>query len=114
MITLTPWSDDRGRKDEVQIPSMLASVAAGIAFTAAFLVDAIILPSHIKKLASIGAASGTLYFAIDGYLYYQSYKWNPLHSYGFEYSDINFKSIFTSSMINLSIFLMKPVSNDVT
>ena len=44
------------------------------------------------------------------YFYAKDFEWNP---FDFEYSQISFKSIILSSIINLIIFVSKPSFNDI-
>lgn len=52
----------------------------------------------------------TINSIINIYFYNIDYQWNPLD---FEYSQISFKSIRLSSLINIALFVAKPLFGDL-
>ena len=81
-----------------------------------FIFDAISISNKYKNMFIIAVVSyGTykgffIYFFVDD----TNHNWNPFQQYNFKYSKINFKSVFTSSQLNLCLFLLKPIFTQIS
>ena len=95
-----------------QLPSydiILRVLSMSGVFFCVFILDGLAVPPKLKQcvLCVIG-----LYFSYSVIFVYFSYSddtnWNPFKKYNFKYSNVNFKSLYMSSLINLILFMLKP------
>ena len=73
--------------------------------------------ANVSKCTEVTCRTIALtYLTFLGILFYFSGKdveWNPFESYGFKESNISFKSVYLSSLINIILFAYKPVVKDM-
>ena len=75
-----------------------------------FMMDALLISIKIKKILITLAALYLMYSAIYWYFTAKDVLYNPFE---FKHSQISFKSILLSSLVNVSFFVAKPLFSDV-
>ena len=85
-----------------------------VVFLVIFLIDALLIKHPKYKLIFLGSIGCFFAFMIVWeYFEINDYIWNPFESYNFKYTQISFKSMYLSSMVNLTLFILKPVFSNV-
>ena len=76
-----------------------------------FMIDAMLfLNTKIKIILLVLLGFGcTLRIIVNFFEIEDTYSWNPFKSYNFDETNINWKSMYISSLTNMAIFIMKPV-----
>ena len=76
-----------------------------------FLIDGFLSSNYIKMVFLIVGILYCIYLAIVTYFYQPDLGWNPFQSYSFgKHSNVNFKYLYISGIIDVAIFLMKPLN----
>ena len=78
-------------------------------FCTAFMADALLVSNIMKKLLILVPCTYVLGVLTYDYFVRRDYTWNPFAVYDIQCTQISFKSIYLSCMMNLFLFLMKPV-----
>ena len=94
---------------------VIVSVAAVCGYILSFVVDATSVRNKSKNVCIITVALWSIFVAIRVYFFIDDTNnyWNPFEQYNFQYSRINFKSVFVSSQINLCLFMLKPIFSQI-
>ena len=96
---------------------IISSLSAILGFSFAFTLDSICVEMKYKNLYVIVLVLWGMYAAFYAYFFIddtsENIYWNPFKEYDFQYSRINFKSVFISSQINLCLFMLKPIGNQI-
>ena len=71
-----------------------------------FFIDGLSFPFKIKTAVGISGSMYICYKALDAYFRVPDVVWNPFKS--FEHSEISFKSVYISCLMNLVLFMLKP------
>ena len=80
-----------------------------------FVLDATSIKNKYKNMVIVAVVLRTVYLSVYAYFYVDgtNSNWNPFKQYNFQHSQINFKSIFVSSQLNLSLFVLKPIFSQI-
>ena len=94
------------------IPSVTTISVYGLLF----MLDATSIGNKYKNMFIIGAIWYGMYICISAYFFVDetNSNWNPFKQYNFKHSQINFKSVFISSQLNLCLFIMKPIFSEIS
>ena len=94
---------------------VIASLALICVYCFLFVLDAIRIDNIYKNMFIVTVVSYAVY--IGWYVYFvvddRNCNWNPFEQYHLQYSQINFKSVFIASHINLCLFILKPIFNQM-
>lgn len=74
-----------------------------------FLSDSFVVSPKMKQFWRIIIALWCIFSATGTYFRFQDEYWNPFKSYNIQETRINFKSLYISSMVNICIFVLKPI-----
>ena len=92
---------------------IIASLTALCGYGFSFIFDATSIENKHKNVFIISTVCWGMYVALNVYFFVDDtniiYYWNPFEQYNFQYSRINFKSVFISSQVNLCLFMLKPI-----
>lgn len=102
--------NDNSNKSIQLLSNIIEIIAITQGFLITFFIEALFMPNLLKFGALISASIYTFYWAIVIYftLDYSVMNYNPFSEYGIKQTNMNFKSLFISSMINIAIFQCAP------
>lgn len=98
------------------------SISLVTVFVTTFLFDAIQMPTICKISTICIVSSYCIYNAIIAYLTIEDVYWDPFEQYNYNYNTAgidrsytrwNIKALFTSSCVNLILFIMKPIFSQI-
>ena len=73
------------------------------------MIDALLFPPKIKIICVGIAIFVSSIEVMQTYLTQTDYYWNPLSTFNVKHSNLNWKSIYITSLTNIIIFACKPI-----
>ena len=111
MISFFVLKTGTGELDQNNLIGSIIVWSSGILLIMAlFMMDALFISIRAKKVALGFTSVYSLYSAIFWYFAQKDYIYNP---FGYSHTEISCKSVLLSSIVNLSIFVGKPMFSDV-
>ena len=89
----------------------ISSLTVVCVYILLFVLDATCISNRWKNMFIVSVVSYGIFVSLDAYFLVddKNFNWNPFKQYNFKYSQINFKSTFISSQLNLCLFILKPI-----
>ena len=86
--------------------SNIVALCAEICVVLVCFIDGLNIPFIVKKYISVLSAVLIGYVGIYTFFFTPDFIWNPFES--FRYTQVSFKSVYLSCLINLCVFMLKP------
>ena len=78
-----------------------------------FVFDALLAPAIVKTVITAQFSCVAVYYIVHAYFSYDDVLWNPLESFNFQHTEISFKNLYMSSLLNIVLFMSKPIFSKI-